>query len=97
MSRNTKTNSEINSKNIRSALSFDGANGSTFDVDHLLQSDSWRNVTTFNEVGGIQNMLNGFTDKLTPEKSLKAGKIKISLNLSFKKKLISFYCKLFLF
>lgn len=78
MSHNTKTHSDKNMR--RSALSFAGANGS-LDVDHLLQSDPWKNVTMFDEteVGCIQNVLNDFNDKIQQEKSLKAGKNKISL------------------
>lgn len=59
----------------RSALSFDGGNGS-LDVEHVLQSDPRKDVEKFkkSEVACIQNILNNFDDIITQEKTLKPGK-----------------------
>lgn len=82
MSRNTK--SRDNKIVRRSALSFAGANGS-LDVDHILQSDPWKNVETFekSEAACIQKVLNDFDNMIIQEKTLKAGENKISLKLIF--------------
>ncbi|XP_036144983.1 dentin sialophosphoprotein [Monomorium pharaonis] len=63
-----------NNKNIRrSALSFDGADG-TLDIDHILQTDPWKNVEMFEtkETACIQNVLSDFNNIITQAKTLKA-------------------------
>lgn len=82
MSRNTKSHENKNMR--RSALSFAGADGS-LDVDHILQSDPWKNVETFEktEAACIQNILNDFDNMITQEKTLKAGENEISLKPIF--------------
>lgn len=80
---NTKTSSDTNMR--RSALSFASANAS-LDVDHVLQSEPWKNIAIFDEseAGCIQNILNDFNDKIKQEKILKAGKNRdFFLNLLF--------------
>ncbi|XP_011691400.1 PREDICTED: uncharacterized protein DDB_G0286299-like isoform X2 [Wasmannia auropunctata] len=69
MSRNTKNR---NGNIRRSALSFAGGDGS-LDVDHVLESDPWKDIEKFetSEVARIQNVLKDFGDMIAQEKTLK--------------------------